>query len=388
MLPWTYKYEPNSISDIAGQPNIPQLLKCIKNKQQGTLLFGPTGTGKTSSIHAIAKELNLEILELNASDLRNKDSIKSIIGTSSQQLSLFNKEKIILIDEIDGLSRRDRGALQELSKIIQQTKYPIILICNDPYNKKFKDIKKKCALIEFSNISNLDIVNQLKKICEKESINYDEEILKNLARKSNGDLRSAINDAYTLSIINNNLETDEYGFRDKITNLQDQMRLVFKSKNAKDVISAFDSVPEDFNTVMLWMDYNLPYEYKKTDLAKAYDAISKADVYFGRIRRWQYWRYLVYIKTYLTAGIALAKKEKTPGFIPYKQTTRLLQIWQAKMKYGKKRAIAEKFASYTHQSIKNSINTFQDYKTFIKFDENIQNEIELSEDEKKYLLTK
>ena len=59
-----------------------------------------------------------------------------------------------------------------------------------------------------------------------------------------------------------------------------------------------------------WVEENIPREYKKNpDIARAFDALSIADTFFGRIRRWQYYRFYVYIYNLLSAGIAIAKEE-------------------------------------------------------------------------------
>jgi hypothetical protein len=87
-------------------------------------------------------------------------------------------------------------------------------------------------------------------------------------------------------------------------------------------------------------------------LAKAYEHLSRADVFNNRIRRWQHWRFLVYINNLLTAGISSAKDYKNPRTVEYKPTMRLLKIWQAKMKQAKKKEIAAKLALATHTSQK------------------------------------
>jgi replication factor C large subunit len=115
-------------------------------------------------------------------------------------------------------------------------------------------------------------------------------------------------------------------------------------------LSAFNDVQEDIGQQFLWIDENLPKEYSGKDLARAYDVISKADVFYGRIRRWQYWRFLVYVNALLTAGVALSKQDRKKEFVQYVRTQRLLTLWKAKMKYQKRNAIAEKLASVMHTS--------------------------------------
>ena len=125
MLPYTIKYQPKNSQEIIGQDEAVKTLKdFITNyktqKKKAILLYGPSGTGKTSSTYAVAKELNLKLIEINASDTRNKEQIENKVGGASKQMSLFSKGKIILIDEVDGLSgMKDRGGIPTIIKLIQ-----------------------------------------------------------------------------------------------------------------------------------------------------------------------------------------------------------------------------------------------------------------------------
>ncbi len=96
---WIKKYEPKSISDIEGQDEaIGELDSFVSNfskqKKKAALLYGPSGSGKTVSVYAVAEKYNFEILEVNASDFRNKDQIESKVGNASKQMSLFTKGKV------------------------------------------------------------------------------------------------------------------------------------------------------------------------------------------------------------------------------------------------------------------------------------------------------
>ncbi|MEK6816418.1 MAG: AAA family ATPase, partial [Nanoarchaeota archaeon] len=151
MYLWTHKYVPKSVSEVQGHDEaIGKLKGFVQGFKRGAVLaYGPTGTGKTCSVYAIAKDLNYEILEVNASDIRNKEKIESVVGGSSVQMSLFSRGKIILVDEIDALSgMADRGCLQALAKIIETSRWPIILIADDPWDSKLADIRKKCTMGE------------------------------------------------------------------------------------------------------------------------------------------------------------------------------------------------------------------------------------------------
>jgi len=80
--------------------------------------------------------------------------------------------------------------------------------------------------------------------------------------------------------------------------------------------------------------------------------MSRADVFKGRIRRWQHWHFLVYINMLLSGGIALSKEEKYKGFNKYEPTKRILKMWQANIKNAKKKSISEKIAEKAHVSIR------------------------------------
>jgi replication factor C large subunit len=360
MEPWVLKYHPLSSNELQGQ-NQPaaRLLEYIKNFKRGkaALIYGPPGCGKTCCVHAIAKELDLELIEVNASDARNSESIKAKLGNAAGQMSLFSKGKLILVDEIDGVAgTADRGGLSELSKIIDTAAFPIVMTANDPWDAKFSTLRKKSEMMEFNTLAYPSVVAVLKRIASAENIDFEEAALVSLARRAGGDLRGALNDLQTLSEHTKKLtahDVDELsGRRQKDTMINALMRIL-KTTNPKVALSALDDVDEDMDEVFLWIDENLPKEYKKPeDLAMAYDVLSRADVFRGRINRWQHWHFLVYINQLLTAGIALSKKEKYPGFNKYTRTTRILRIWQTNQKNAKKKAIAGKIARKTHDSLK------------------------------------
>ncbi|MFC1697512.1 replication factor C large subunit [Nanoarchaeota archaeon] len=399
MKPWVIKYQPKSTEQIQGQNKVvDQIKEFIENfksqKKKAALLYGPTGTGKTSSIYAIANELDLEVMEVNASDIRNKDAINSIVGSASKQMSLFSKGKIILVDEVDGLSgTKDRGGISAIAALVKDTSFPLVLTAIDPYHKKFSSLRSKTNMIQFNTLSYTSINVILKKICYEEGIDYNPQDLKQLARHAGGDLRAAINDLQSLTIKDNKLtaqDIDQLSDRKKTESMLSALTKIFKTTDLNIAITAFNDVDEDIDKQFLWLDHNLPYEYTNPkDLAEAYDKLSKADVFKGRIRRWQHWRFLVYVNSLLTAGVAVSKDEKYKHYITYKPTDRILKLWQANMKYNKRKEISRKIAEKTHTSTKQTIKNFHYFKTMFKnkkFSMQLTEELELDKDEINYLL--
>jgi len=388
---WTEKYTPKTTSEIRTNNKEALAIKqFIQTYRKGSiLLHGPTGNGKTSSIYAIANELNYEVIEVNASDFRNKDKIQSIVGNSSKQTSLFHKGKIILIDEIDGLSgRKDRGAIPTLTKIIDKSNHAIILTTNDPYNSKLQPLRKKSRTMEFKHVKNEDIVTHLKEICKKENLEFDIKTLKSIALRSSGDLRAAVNDLQTLKQKNKIVSLTIENERDRKADIKDSLRLIFKSKTCLNVLECINKTDMKFDDAFLWIDENLPREYSYKDLRNAYDALSRADVFKGRIRRQQHWRFLVYINALLTAGIACSKEQKSSQIVNYTPTTRIFKMWRAKSKNLRKKAIAERIASSTHCSSKKTLKETMPYIKYI-YRQNkklLEQELELDEEELKYLI--
>jgi len=371
---WTKKYAPKSVKELVGDiRSIMQLEDFIKNfknfKKNAVLIYGPTGSGKTEAAYAIAKENNLEVLEINASDFRNKEHILEIVGKSINQASLFGRGKLILIDEIDGLSgTKDRGGAQAVASLIEKTSFPIVMTANDPWQSKLSSIRRKSLMIEFGMLSYLDIFKVLKRIANSEGIDVDESILKSIANRAGGDVRSAINDfqlvAFKRKIIQKE-DLDDLSDRGKEEDIHTLLRLVYKSKDPELILQTFDKTNLKFDELFLWIEENLPLEYKGVELSKAFDSLSKSDIFKGRIMSRQYWRFMVYQKYFMSVGVAISKSESKKGFVKYGAPQRILKLWKAKMKYAKKQAICEKIAGKCHISKKRSLKEVFPYSQLI-----------------------
>jgi len=397
MKPFIHKYRPKKVAGIFGQnKGIDELRGFVRNFGAGkksVLVYGPTGSGKTCAVHAIANELNYEVIEVNASDVRNKEEIEKVLGSASQQMSLFNKGKIILVDEIDGVSgRKDRGGLASIAKIIDKTAFPIIMTANDPWDSKFSGLRKKSHIIKFHTLNYLSIFNVLQSICKSEGIKYDENSLKSLARVAGGDMRAAINDLQIITQGTNEIgknDIDALSHRNKEQSMINALMRIFKTKNLKIALESFEDVAEDSDKRMLWLDENLPKEYTKPkDLMNAYECLAKADVFRGRIRRWQHWRFLVYMNALMSGGVALSKDEKYKGFVKYGPTKRILKLWQANISYAKRKSIVDKIVGKSSLSKKEATNFIPYLKQIVKskgMAEDIYTEFKLDEAEIQWL---
>jgi replication factor C large subunit len=390
---WAEKYRASGFLEFKGQNTAVQEVKSFfqtfnseSTVKKALLLHGPTGVGKTSLAYAVKNELDLEIFELNASDFRNKEQLQLKLKPASEQKSLFKKSKVILVDEVDGLSTYgDHGGLIELCSLIEDTKFPIIITANDIWDQKFNALRSKCKLIPLKDLDYKTISLILQEIAKKENLNLDNQIIVSIAIRSKGDVRAAINDLQVISSDHNPLA--EYNFadeRNKEVEIFDAIKFVFKNMLSEETTKIYDSVNMPLDKIFLWIEENIPYEYKGEELYKAYEALSLADVFRGRVMRQRYWRFLVYQNIFLSAGIALSKTKPKIGYTHYQKPTRILKIWMSNNKNAQKKTIVAKYAEAIHCSKKKAQKEFSLIVPVLK-NPNIQKELKLSEQEIEYL---
>ncbi|WP_295722517.1 replication factor C large subunit [uncultured Methanobrevibacter sp.] len=393
-MQWTDKYRPQNFKDIIGnnkqKAQIEEWVSQWKegNPQKALLLVGPPGIGKTTFALVIAHEFG-EYVELNASDKRSYDILMSTIGESTSTHSLFSNEpKLIILDEVDGIAgNQDKGGTRALNKIIQNSKHPMIMMANDFYSKRLATIKTKCQVIKMPKIRSPTINVNLRRICKKEDIEADPDALKELAKRSNGDMRSAINTLQALSEESKTLTMEDL---ENVTQKSDRSSVINATTRvlkSKDIIHIRDDmiVEEDPTLLMEYIAENIPREYENNnEIKRAYDYISKADIYFGRTntsRNYGYWRYAT---QFMGLGVALSKREK------YKKFTKVVspQSFSKMGKYRGKRNlrdnIADKMVEKMHVSREMAYTIFPYFEVMFQDDKTayeISSFLELEDDE-------
>ncbi|MBI2042845.1 replication factor C large subunit [Candidatus Pacearchaeota archaeon] len=380
-MSWTEKYRPKRFSDVKGQDEAIAKIKIFLDnfpRTKAVILHGPPGTGKTSLVYVLARETNSEIFELNASDLRNRDKLREILKPAMEQKSLFKEKKLILVDEVDGITASDWGGLPELLALILQTHYPVIITANDIWKKELAALRKKSDMIQLKEISYKTIKEILFGILKKENLVLEDKNLTKIAINAKGDLRAALNDLQAEAGIKS--EMIEIAERNKEVDIFNALRMVFKGKPQEETMRIFDSVNMPIDEIILWIEENIPAEYQGEELARAFELLSRTDIFKKRIYRQQYWRFLVYENFFLSYGISSAKKNIKTGFTSYKKPNRILKIWLNNQKNEKKKSIAGKYASFVHIGEKRAMNEFPVIKNILRNPE-IQKELKLSEEE-------
>lgn len=390
---WAEKYRPETLEEYRGASNQKEeLSEWAENWEQGdkpVLLHGPAGTGKTSLVEVLANELGYELVETNASDVRTKSKLKSELKEATRQASFFGSQKLILIDEVDGMGRSDRGGTQELNEIVDESRFPVVMTANDAYDSKIRTLRNKSEMIEIGSVHTNSINAHLKQILEEEGIEYEEKAVKRIARQAGGQMRSAINDLESVARGRDRLEAGDLtslGYRDSEKDVFEALKMVFKTETAETANRATDNLDEDAETFMQWLRENVPREYQESgDVMDAYDWLSKADIFNGRIRKTQNWKLLKYVYMLSTVGVALGKDEKYEGWTKYQYPSKIQQMGSSRAARNRLETIGKKVGEKLHVSVEKSKQMMPFLATMLEEHPVLQRQLRLSDEEVEFI---
>lgn len=196
---WTEKYRPKIIDEIVGQTKF--TTDAITWRERGdfpnVLLAGRPGTGKTTAAHVLGNEFlgddkSSDFLEINASQDRKLETVRQTITNFVNYGSVSNnKIKIVLLDEIEGMTRDSQRALKRTME--RATNCRFIITCNDVYGVD-EALRSRCANYTFNPVSDNIITDMLKVISEENGVEMALEDIETLVDVSGGDMRRAINE--------------------------------------------------------------------------------------------------------------------------------------------------------------------------------------------------
>ena len=215
--PFHLKYRPTNFDELLGQDVISITLKqaLITNKIAPAYLFcGPRGTGKTSSARIFAKSLNcqkynkpckfpcnkcelckninigiaLDIIEIDAASNTGVENIREIIERANFAPTQA-RWKVYVIDECHMLSTAASNAL--LKTIEEPPERVVFILATTNPERVLTTIQSRCQKFNFKSINSKYIYNHLLEISNKELINFEEEGLRLIAKRSNGGMRDA-----------------------------------------------------------------------------------------------------------------------------------------------------------------------------------------------------
>jgi len=325
-MDWTETYRPSTLSEVRGNDKARDALKewadTWESHREAVVLHGSPGVGKTSAAHALAADKGWPTIELNASDARTKDVIERVAGEAAKSGTLSqggSGRRVVIMDEADNIhGNADRGGARAVTSLVKEADQPMLLIANEFYEMS-KGLRNACQDIEFRDVGKRSIVPVLRDICRKEGIEFEDAALDQIADMNNGDLRGAIKDLQALtegrdSIVESDVVTGE---RDTTQGIFEYLDVVIKEGDAETALKSSYDVDETPDDLINWIEDNVPKDFEGAELARAYDALARADQWLGRVRATQNYSFWKYAGDNMTAGVAAARGSQKGGWTRY-----------------------------------------------------------------------
>jgi len=354
MTDWTEKYRPSSLSELRGNNKARDALKewaeTWDDHRDAAILHGSPGVGKTSAAHALANDMGWPTIELNASDQRTSSVVERVAGEAAKSGTLTaggSGRRLVVMDEADNLHGNvDRGGSKAITEVVKESGQPMVLIANEFYDMS-NTLRSACETIEFRDVSARSIVPALRHICKQEGIEYEKEALKAIADKNSGDLRSAVNDLQAIAEKSERLTAEDVevtGERDRSSGIFDFLDALFKEEDAQGALQESYDVDETPDDLLNWVEDNVPKDYEGAELAVAYDFLSNADKWLGRVQASQDYSYWRYAGDNIAAGVAAARQGDKGGWTRYGPPSYWRKLGSSRANRNKRDYVARKIA--------------------------------------------
>ncbi|MFQ5712173.1 MAG: AAA family ATPase [Candidatus Geothermarchaeales archaeon] len=354
---WTEKYRPRTVGEVVGNEGAKkEFVNWIlglrgkrrgkRSKKMGAFLVGPPGTGKTALVYAAANQFGFRVFELNASDVRTKgrleDALRQVPKTRplDPYIGVEKFEVMVFLDEVDGIhGTADRGGLSTLLNLARQGEMTMVLSANFPDPAKHRDLLKGFKVIRLWPLTTRQLVVLLKRIARAEGLSIGDEVVEDIAVKSRGDARLAVN-MLQISATGGAVE----GVVETLP-LQETINTVLREEDEERVlalISASLSTPQDVYRGLAEAVASSSLDVETR--SRALDLLSRMDVHMGRIRRTGEWKMLRELM-YMLAGVfsilrgsGILYVNKIPDYVLYRaiKASRRERTMEAAKKVGRR----------------------------------------------------
>ena len=313
---WTEKYRPQTVKEMVGNEDARitflEWLVNWKNGSKPVLLVGPPGIGKTTLVKAIVKELGYDMVELNASDVRTKENLQSIIPPLLSNASILGKKILLFLDEVDGLSGRgDRGGFATLISLLKEPNVPIVMAANAEVGEQIKELKKVSTMIRFKRIPPRLLLLYLDHVLKSENAKMSVGDKLRLVTLSSGDVRTLLNESQSLATAGFSEGLHPVSFSIDIDKAMTSFFSVEKVEDALDILMrsegfyndprfpGYDSEKRRTDKLAALFSSIVTSNVDIERLAEMLGALAYADVLVGQMGRTRQWRLLRYIDSIL-----------------------------------------------------------------------------------------
>lgn len=260
---WVRKHRPERPDDVQGNTSAIDRLKdwaeSFPDDRTPRLLIGDPGTGKTTTVEAIANWLDLQMVEINASSARRKADVAEMASTIGNR-SVDGDRRVVLLDEVDSWS--SRTDLTPLYDALEAPSNLVFATANDKYDTP-SGLVRRCETETF-RLGKRSRKARLKKIRDAEDLDLADDTLDALADRP--DLRSAINDLQVYGAADD--APDDV--REWDTNEWDMVDKMLTGVPARGQHRPGEAI--------MWLDENIRKDWRGLELAWGYEALSRADV--------------------------------------------------------------------------------------------------------------
>lgn len=361
---WSEKHRPKRVEQMVGNEDARlAAYKWLAGWVSGSkplLLVGPPGIGKTTLVHALASQFDYHLVEMNASDTRNKEGIQTMLLPALQNTAnLFGKKIMLFLDEVDGISgREDSGGLDALVDLMKEPTVPVIMAANEK-SAKIKELAKACKTIEFDPVPPRLLMMFLDHVLQSEGAKLGPGDRISVVNNSRGDIRSMLNSAQSRAAgyaTVSNKDIVDIDIADAIngyfaTDSKDQALALISNADANYPDPRYEGgSPESRRKDMLAALFSsiVSSHAEKDDLAAMLNVLSKADMVVGRVARRRHWGLLRYVSRMVAIGMFERSRQKGIKYSQYQMAWPVMGPIFARAQSTRK--IMSELAPATHMS--------------------------------------
>jgi replication factor C large subunit len=327
---WVESSRPRTVEELIGNEEARlAIIKWLAEWVIGSkplLLLGPPGVGKTTVVQALSFQFDYDLIEMNASDTRNREVLLNRIIPAFKNTSLLEKKMLLFLDEVDGISgRQDIGGIEYLVSVLKAPTIPVIMAANSR-DTKIRDLAKISKVIEFEPIHPRLLLLYINHILKKHNVTLSPEDKFSIVRSSNGDVRALLNNAQSISAGYDAYKEDSFD-----VDIKSAVNLFFSclsAEEAKKILSRTDAVYIDprfgissderrRDIVNALFSSILSSRIDISILAIMLDILSKIDVLVGRMGTNRHWSILKYFDTLIAYGLFYISRNKAIKYSQY-----------------------------------------------------------------------